>query len=166
MLSKLIPSHDRFIIHVPAHKATEESVARQLLQFGAVEDLPGTAAVVLHVRSGGSDARAVWERLRTGLDPESCPEPILLDEQGQPHLPTGQVSVRFCRTISDKELKRFAASHKLKLRSRNEFVPEQIVFEPLELAGTYLPEMVDELGKVEGVAAAWPNTLSKFRRIV
>jgi hypothetical protein len=88
--------------------------------------------------------------------------PVLLDEEGVPHELTGEVSVRFTVSPSEEALRRFALRHGLRLVRRNEFVPQQAVFQPLEESP--LPELARKLEREEGVRAAWANTLSPYQR--
>ena len=91
-------------------------------------------------------------------------EPVLLDERNEPQLPTGEISVRFTRSLSDEELETFAAEHALRLRSRNEFVPEQATFRRANPRSTSLQELLPSLSAAPGVRSAFANTLSRYRR--
>ena len=55
-------------------------------------------------------------------------------------------------------------SNGLELRSRNEFVAEQVSFRPRDQRGTYLPDLVDKLQGEHAVGAAWLNTRSIYKR--
>ena len=90
-------------------------------------------------------------------------QPVLIDEAGEPHYPTGEISVRFKAAPDDEGLRRFAADHGLRLLRRNQFVREQVVFKPLD-SSSYLPDLVQAIER-EGVAkAVWANTLSHYQR--
>jgi hypothetical protein len=92
-------------------------------------------------------------------------QPVLLDESGHEQYPTGEISVRFLDAASDQQLKQFAESYGLRLHRRNEYVPEQAVFTPLEPVRRYLPDLVREVASNDGVRAAWANTLAHYRRM-
>jgi hypothetical protein len=82
----------------------------------------------------------------------------------QTDLLTGEISVRFFRAPSDAELNGFAAQHGLRLLRRNDLVPQQAVFRPVEPPPGDLRDVVS---RIEGDAAAravWANTLSSPQR--
>ena len=58
---------------------------------------------------------------------------------------TGEISVEFMKRPSDAKLARFAAEHRLRLIQRNEFVPEEALFAPLDPSRQYLGEIMDRL---------------------
>jgi hypothetical protein len=91
-------------------------------------------------------------------------QPALVDETGAAHLPTGEISVRFHEAQPDERLQEFADEHGLRLRDRNEFVPQQAVFQPADLASSYIPRLVRELAQTEDTKAVWANTLIRFHR--
>jgi hypothetical protein len=85
-----------------------------------------------------------------------------LDELGEPHLPTGEVTVRFGSPPSDETLDEFARQYGLELRQRNKYQPAQASF--LVSTQEYLPDVVEALEPAENVVAVWANTKSKYRR--
>lgn len=92
-------------------------------------------------------------------------QPFFVDDEGEPHYLTGEISVRFRAVPGDEDLHRFAAEHSLRLLRRNEFVPQQVVFKPLDASRSYLPDLVESI-KREGLAkAVWANTLSRYQRV-
>ena len=112
----------------------------------------------------GRDAREAWRRLLQEHPDVEWAAPVLEGPDGSAHLPTGEVTVRFETPPSAAELERFARAHGLELRRRNEFAPAQAVFAPCRLPETYLPDLVEDLDRAEGVQSAWANTLSRYRR--
>lgn len=74
---------------------------------------------------------------------------------------TGEVSVRFHGAPSDAELAGFAAEHGLRLLRRNELVPQQAVFQPLE---SDLRSVVQRIEREGAARAVWANTLSAPQR--
>jgi hypothetical protein len=117
--------------------------------------------LLLQVRQKTPDSKATWELVRKKIGGEIV-HPVLLDESGYHQYPTGEISVRFQSNPSDTQLKRFAASHNLRLRSRNEFIPQQVIFELLKPGERYIPELVEEIAGDKNVQYAWANTLSRF----
>ena len=153
------PSSHLFVVHAQDRNAA----AQRLSVLGQVQPLAGAGALLLTLPAVG-DARSVWSRAREAIGPAGTVQPVLLDEDGGPHYPTGEVSVRFLEAPDEEELRRFAARHGLRLVRRNEFVPQQAVFQPLDSSGSYLPELVEKLEGEEGTRAAWANTLSQYQR--
>jgi hypothetical protein len=171
------PSPDQFIVqreprargnarHLP--EEVRGAVAAQLKRLGAVEEVQeGAPSWIVRVSRAAPDARQAWARLREQLAtmlPPLFAEPVLVDGEGEPHLPTGEITVRFDAPRSDAELSAFAGANELRLRSRNPYVAEVAVFVPREPATTYLPELVAHLEGRGGVVQAWANTRSRFRR--
>jgi hypothetical protein len=156
---KQSPSSHLFVV-----KAQDQTAAAQRLSgLGRVQPLVGARALLLTLPATG-DARSVWNRAREAVGSAGTVQPVLLDEEGGPHYPTGEVSVRFLEAPGEEELKRFAARHDLRLVRRNEFVPQQAVFQPLDGSGSYLPDLVERLEREAGTRTAWANTLSQYRR--
>jgi hypothetical protein len=147
-------------------KHDREKVQRKLKNLGEVEELKGSDNILLlHFRQKAPDAKAAWELIRKELGEGEIVHPVLLDERGHHQYPTGEISVRFQSTPSDAQLKRFATSHGLRLRSRNEFMPQQAIFEPLKPGEKYIPELVQEIAVAKNIQLAWANTLSRFERV-
>jgi hypothetical protein len=119
--------------------------------------------MLVRLRAGASDPRAAWKQAHEALGTDPAIQPVLLDADGKPQYPTGEVSVRFRERPSDAELERFAKAHALRFLRRNEFVPEQAVFEPVEKA-RYLPDLTEELDASTDVKLAWANTIAAYDR--
>ncbi|MFL6232685.1 MAG: hypothetical protein ACJ76N_06080 [Thermoanaerobaculia bacterium] len=158
--TKQSPSSHLFVVHAQDQTA----VAQRLSVLGRVQPLAGAGALLLMLPAAG-DARSVWSRAQEAVGSAGTVQPVLLDEEGGPHYPTGEVSVRFLEAPEDEELRRFAARHDLRLVRRNKFVPQQAVFQPLDGSGSYLPDLVERLQREAGTRAAWANTLSQYQRV-
>jgi hypothetical protein len=162
------PSPDSFVIQ--GLRDVPDAVAEKLKSLGSVEEVSADVrSWILKVRRAAADPRQAWTTLREQIAALLLPvtvfaEPVLLDERGQPHLPTGEVAVRFLMPQTDAQLEDFAAGHGLRLRSRNAYVPEKAVFIPRDPSGTYLPDLVARLRAQVGVETAWACTLSRYRR--
>jgi hypothetical protein len=74
---------------------------------------------------------------------------------------TGEISVRFHRAPSDADLAGFAAEHGLRLLRRNDFAPQQAVFQPL---ASGLQEAVQRIRQEGAARSVWANTLSAPQR--
>jgi hypothetical protein len=140
-------------------------MARQLTAVGSLEEVKGRSDVrLLRVGDEASDARDAWKKAQRAAGPDAPVQPVLLDEDGKKQLPTGEVTVRFRTAFSDQDIDAFARAHGLRLVRRNEFAPEQVVFEVVEPA-RYLPDVVDELTDSKDTRQAWANTLASYDRL-
>ena len=156
---RYVPANDRFVIHPPS--AAE---ARRAFGSRGIADELGAGVFVMRVPHPTRDAKSAWRALLAQEPEIEWAVPVLLDASGEPHYPTGEVTVRFDRLLSDGELDAFARHHGLGARRRNEFVPNQVLYVPLDARSTYLPELVAALQRAPGVVAAWASTRSRYRR--
>jgi hypothetical protein len=139
-------------------------IAAHVGDRASVEPIAGSSDLVLvRVPATRGSAREAWQRVNDQLAGGTSVQPVFLDADGRPQYPTGEVSVRFRSAVSDAELDRFAARHKLRVLRRNDFVPEQVVFAPVE-SSDYLPDVVDALEASAETRMAWPNTVAKYER--
>lgn len=155
------PSRGDFVLQA---RRDREVVRRELEPLGAVEELQGSDLLLLRLNKAPASAKSAWERIRKMLGEGESVQPVLLDDSGLPQYPTGEISVRFRKPPSDASLKRFARAHGLRLSSRNEFVPQQAIFELAEAGGSYIPKVVKEVAGDESVELAWANTLARYER--
>lgn len=154
------PSPREFLVSVP-EGALEEALAqpeglgrgKRLDERSLVVELPGQ-----------SDPRAAWRQLVDRFRSAAWVSPVVVDDGRNLHYPTGDITVRFRRAVSDKRLQQFADSNGLELRSRNEFITEQASFGPRDPRGTYLPDLVEQLQHEDAVGAAWLNTKTFYKR--
>jgi hypothetical protein len=160
--AKQVPSGDRFVVKVLPEALPDARSA--LAALGIVESLAGSDLLCLRVSSRFPDPKSAWQGILDRIRMAQWVAPLLLDDQSHPHFPTGDITVRFDHAPTEAELQRFAAKHGLRLRGRNEFVPEQVSFTPAEPRGTYLPDILQAISRGKGVAVAWANTRSRYRR--
>ena len=160
MRSKQIPSANTFLVRTDAGR--RQSASTRLAELGQLENAEQAGGLVIHLKEGGAgDPKAAWRKLQDEADDLEV-DPVLLDETGQQHFPTGEVTVRFKERQTDASLAKFAAKHGLQGGARNEYVPAQVVF---RIAGRrYLPEVLESLVPSEDVASAWANTQSRYQR--
>jgi len=158
------PSANAFVVRI---KPKGRSAARErLAALGEIEEVEGGGGMLmLRVAGKSSDPKAAWKRALSLLRGAGSVQPVLLDEDGRPTFPTGEVTVRFKRELSDAELREFAAAKGLSFRRRNEFVREQAIFEPARPEKIYLPDVVEEIAEGEEIRRAWANTLARYTRI-
>jgi len=159
---KQIPSAELFVVRVTGDD--KNAASDRLASIGKMKELSGTDSILLSAKKS-TDSKAAWRHIRHALGSSAMIQPVLLDEQGNPHYPNGEISVRFNEVLSDKVLRQFAAKHKLRLRARNEFIPQQAMFELSDPARTYLPEVLHELTQTKETKEVWANTLSHYKRV-
>lgn len=158
------PSIDRFVINV--RHAGHGALVKLAGAVGVIEPLKGhDDLVVLRLPDGGDEPREAWSRVVHAVGGSLSVEPVMMDETGSPHYPTGRIAVRFKAPPGEGELTTFAERHALRVLSRNKYVPSQVVFEPQDPAACYLPDLVEAVDAEGGVEAAWPETLSEYRRV-
>jgi len=160
MPESLVPAAGEFVVQSPT--ATKSALDR-LRDLGTVERVDAAEPLLVLKVAGAKRAKDAWAATAAKLG-ETRLLPVLYDSDGAPHYPTGEVTVRFDAAPSDAELRRFGDSHKLRLLRRNEFAPQQAVFEPAGGSGEYLPDVVSKLAGLPGIHKAWANTLSRYRR--
>jgi len=141
-----------------------EAVARRLGSLGNIRPLEGTESLLLSVPENRGSGQEVWREALDTVRAEGMVQPVLLDEEGEPHYPTGDITVRFPGVPDDDELQRFAAAHGLRLLRRNRFAPQQAVFQPLDASRTYLPDLIRTIEQASNAKAAWANTRSCYTR--
>jgi len=154
-------SSDLFVVHTSSKD--RPALSRRLTATGRLQPLDGTDALLLSLPSDRA-AKPAWDHAREVVGTAGTVQPVLFDEAGEPHYPTGEISIRFVEPPGDEDLRRLAAEHGLQLIRRNEFVPQQAVFQPLDASAGYLPEIVERLEKEKGIRTAWANTLSRYQR--
>ena len=149
---RYIPSRREFVILEGEHRGRLKAIA-------AVE----TDGPIVRLSVDGAPFDG-WSQLRAALGKTSAVQPVLLDDAGGRHLPTGEVTVRFKHEPPAKDLEEFAARHDLTLVRRNEFEPGQVVFLPTDAPNVFLPNLVEALERDAAVHRAWANTRSSYQR--
>jgi hypothetical protein len=159
--AKLSPSPTDFVVT----GGRPDSIAARVGDRASVEPIAGSSDLVLvRLPAARGSAREAWQRVHDQLAGGTAVQPVFFDAEGQPQYPTGEVSVRFRSSVSDADLDRFAARHKLRVLRRNEFVPEQVVFAPIG-ESHYLPDVIAALESSAETRMAWPNTIGKYERV-
>ena len=157
------PSSHLFVVRL---RPEDPPASERLETLGRVQPLEGTDALLLSLPTDREAPKSAWRQAQEIVGDAGTVQPVLLDEEGEPHYPTGEISIRFKDALGDDELRRFAACNGLQLLRRNEFVPQQAVFQPLDGSGSYLPEIVQEIRRQGAAKAVWANTLSLYQRAV
>lgn len=156
----LEPARDEFVLRALASREEVFALARRL---GSVERIASAPELCLLRLTPEKTSRETWQAATRALA-DAALLPVLYDQDGMPHYPTGEVTIRFELAPSDSELRSFCDTHGLRLLRRNEYAEQQIVCEPLEAVHQFLPDLVAHLGSQPRVRRAWANTLSRFRR--
>jgi hypothetical protein len=156
-------SSDEFVVRVD--RATDrQALESRAASMGSIEPIVGRDDMfVLRLRDTPPPGRAGWERVQDAFDRKLATDPVMVDDGGAPHYPTGKIGVRFKHPPEADELERFADELKLRLVGVNKYVAAQAMFEPRD-PSDYLPERVDVVAADERVMKAWPEALSAFRR--
>lgn len=161
-MAKQIPKPESLLLYVnPKDKA---EVLRRLEAIGSIEELDEDT-LLLRLTNKASEPEAEWRQLSELVGPLARVQPVLSDEEGHTQFPTGDVTVRFLKKPSDKQLKEFASKYRLQLRDRNEFVPEQAAFHVDDPNATYLPNLVQEISADKKIKRAWASTRSRYKRM-
>ena len=162
MAARQTPSSSLYVVKLT--KQQREAAAPRLEKLGDIEELKGHSDLaLLRLHGRPDDPRKTCQEARQVLGDAASVQPVLLDPNGAPQFPTGEVTVRFRSMLTDEELRRFAEANGLRLRQRNEFAADQAVFEVLE-PKRYLPDVVDELSANSATRLAWANTVAAFDR--
>lgn len=149
---RYIPSRREFVILEGEHRGRLQTIA-------AIE----TDGAIVRLSLDGAPYDG-WRQLRAALGETSEVQPVLLDDTGGRHLPTGEVTVRFKHEPPAADLEDFASRHALRLVRRNEFEPGQVVFLPSNAPDVFLPHLVEALEGDAAVHRAWANTRSSYQR--
>ena len=163
VVAKQIPNSELFVVHLSSKD--KDQVSRRLESIGSTEDMGDHNTLLLRVKKKFAKPQAGWRRLAELVGSSGTVQPVLSDETGQPHYPTGELTVRFVKKPSNKDLKEFASKYGLKVRNINEFVPEQVAFQVTDPATIYLPDLVRQLAADKMTKSAWANTLSHYKRM-
>ena len=161
MASSQLPSPNEFVVSL-SEGGVEEALASDPSELKPGPMLDDETFIVESPSS--DDPRSTWQLLVDRFGSATFVSPVVVDDGSVPSYPTGDVTVRFQKPISDTDLEAFAASNGLELKGRNEFVAEQASFRPQDRRGTYLPDLVEQLEADDSVGAAWLNTRSIYKR--
>ena len=155
-MTKQTANPELFLIYIdPKDKA---EVTQRLSPAGSLEELDENNLLLRVTKPSSPETQ--WRELTNLVGSLATVQPVLIDEKGQTLFPTGDVTVRFPKKPTAKQLKDFAAKHGLELRDRNEFVREQATFK----TNTYLPDVLQQIDTDNDIKEAWPNTRSRYQR--
>jgi hypothetical protein len=148
------PAADRFVIKSEPRESFEGT--------SDVERLSDDVVVI--PAPGGRATKETWQQMVNEHGEAAWIQPVITDDLGHERFPTGELTVRFDKPLSDKEVQVFARERGLKIERRNTYQPEQVVLVPERPRDVYLPELCEELEREPEVARAWLNTLSRYTR--
>jgi len=158
---KQSPSDHLFIVRIDPGNQVEAT--QRLALLGRLQPLDGCEALLLSLRVTPAHSRSAWRRAQEIVGKAGSVQPVLIDETGEPHYPTGEISVRFKALPDEDRLLRFADDHGLLLLRRNQLVREQVVFKLLD-SSSYLPDLVQQIEREDVAKAVWANTFSHYQR--
>lgn len=113
---------------------------------------------------GGRATKEAWRQVVDKYGEAAWVQPVLTDEGGHERYPTGDLTVRFGKRLSDEEVRDFARDRSLRVERRNVYQPAQVVLVPERPREVYLPELCELLQREPVVARAWLNTKSRYTR--
>jgi hypothetical protein len=150
---------------VVALKDTERGGAEASLDTLGKLEAGGSGLRTLRLREPARDPKDAWREVLAKNPEVAWAAPSLRDASGNELLPTGAVVVRFRAKPSARALAAFAKEESVELERRTPLVPEQASFRPRNPREVYLPELVARLARRPDVAAAWPATSSRYRKV-
>ena len=158
---------NEFVIRLPGGTVSR-AVVEKLEKLGSVEPLPARPDT-LHLRLKTAVGKAaapktVWKRIQKIAGDGAQVIPVLVGEGNESRYPVGTIVVRFKAPPSERELAQLADDYGLKLEARNKYVPAQASFTAAAPDQQYLPDVLKKVNKQHDIVAAWPETLSKYRR--
>ncbi len=163
-MKPLKPAPGQFVVRTET-PADPKTLARRL-SAAAVEPLAGDpkALVVKFDAGQAADEGDLARKLRKAAGAGATIFPVLHDASGMAAFPTGRVVVRFKRAAGNEALRDFADKHRLGLVRRNEFQPEQAVFELKKRRPRTLTDVIAEASADDDVELAWPETKSAYKK--
>jgi hypothetical protein len=158
-----VPAADALVVAMT--DAEGRSAASRRSSLGELQQAGSTRLWTLRLRKPAREPRQAWLKVLAENPGATWVAPAFRDASGNELLPTGAVAVRFKKKLSDRALEAFARDEALELERRNEFVPEQASFHPRTPREVYLPDLVAKLARRDEVAAVWPVTSSRYRKV-
>ncbi|HVJ73349.1 MAG TPA: hypothetical protein VNB03_04910 [Casimicrobiaceae bacterium] len=160
-METLDPSPNEFVVR---HRRAPSRVRAGADAAGAWTLVDPASGTYLLRTTTRNDPRGAWEAAVRSVHADDVVLPVLRDQDGVAHYPTGEVTVRFEVAPSNADLDAFARAQRLRLKRRNAFESQQAVFEPADTPRDYLPDVVARVAKASGVLRAWANTASHYTR--
>lgn len=162
MIEEPLPAADAMVVAVK-----EKDAAAAASRYRGLGELQagGSSLMTFRLRAPARDPREAWRKVLEENPDAEWVAPLFRDASGNELLPTGAIVVRFRRKLSDRALEAFAAQQGVVLTRRNEFVPEQASFRPHRPREAYLPDLIASITRHADVAAAWPSTSGRYRKL-
>lgn len=137
----------------------------ELADLVDVEPVPGHPLLLLLRTPEGQPEPVSLASLRQHVGDRALVEPVLIDERGEPRLPTGKIRVRFRQAPSEEEIADFATRHHLAVQERSRYVPSQVDFGLANDEEATVLESVANIEQDEAVERSWPDTLQQYWRL-
>jgi hypothetical protein len=158
-----VPAADALVVAMT--EAEGQGALARLRALGELQQATSARLWTLRLHRPAREPREAWRKVLAENPDVTWVAPAFRDASGNELLPTGAVAVRFKKKLSDRALEAFAKDEDMALDRRNEFVPEQATFHPHAPREVYLPDLVAKLARREDVAAVWPVTSSRYRKL-
>ena len=146
-----------------AHRA---AVEQALNSFGSVQELPPQRLCVIELASAArrDELLAQLEQLRAAGQIEFF-QPVLRDPVSKLHqILTDEISVRFKKAPSAKQLKAVERKYGVRVAHQNEFVPRQFIVQAAPAREMNTLEVASQLDAADEVEFAAPNFISEYKR--
>lgn len=146
-----------------AHRA---AVERALIACGRVRELAPQRLFVVELASAAQSDKllARLEQLRAAGQIEFF-QPVLRDAVSQlQQIVTDEISVRFKKVPSAKQLKAVERKYGVRVARRNEFVPNQFIVQTAPARELNTLEVASQLDAAEEIEFAAPNFISEYKR--
>jgi len=160
-------SVSRYVVRPMAAGASEEELAAKVGALGSVLRLDSArGGFLVTLKRKPRSAREGWAALRRRIGAGFSVVPLLESSDGEVRYPTGFISVRLERALSDRELEEVARHLELEVADRSSFAPKQVRLRPRQAAGAYLPEVARRIAASTALPAeaVWLDAESRYRR--
>jgi hypothetical protein len=141
-------------------------IKKELERFGQVEEIRSQRLMVVKL-ARKSDEPKLKENAKKWIESgqiEFC-QPVLRDmNTGLQQIPTDEISVRFKKVPSGRDLRNVEKRFGVKVQRQNEFVPSQFVMKASVTQDLKLLEVASKLDSEDDVEFAAPNFLAEIKR--
>jgi len=159
-------SVSRYVVR-PIGADAAGDVAAQVGELGSVARLDSArGGFLVTLKRKPRSAREGWAALRRRVGDGFTVLPLLELPDGEARYPTGLISVRLGRALTDSELEDATRGLGLEVVDRSRFTPTQVRLRPAEAGSAYLPDLVRRLGSATAFPAesVWLDAESRYHR--
>lgn len=146
--------------------SAEATVQKALSGFGEVREIATQRLFVVEL-SKSAQQGDLLATLRSLLDQGDIEffKPVLCDPESRlQQIPTDEISVRFKKVPSEKDLKAVEKKYGVVVERQNEFVPSQFIVKTSRSIEGDTLEVASRMDEAEEIEFAAPNFISEHRR--